>query len=180
MPGHALFIDEANPTADINRIIYIKSGTEDLGTRCMRQFIDVEGWIDGDDTADQFSLCSADVVSYASEAMTGTMRQPGNAGDVNDWQIFAQGNSGDWGGEGVEIDARAELPDSPDVQNAVLGTCNNSQTHPLGRTLPIGFISTADNLISNISVSGVRDLGFNPLWASRPARPPAKSCTSRS
>jgi hypothetical protein len=172
--GRCLFIDEANPTPGVTRLVNIQSGNESLDTRCMRHFIDLEGWIDGDDVASQFSLCSADLASYASEAMTGTMLEPGNAGDVNGWQIFSQGNSGDWGGEGVEIDARAELATSPDVQAAVRDGCNHARTYPLGQTLPIGFISTPDNLISSISFAGVRDLGFSALWEQPPCTPPGQ------
>ena len=41
--GRCLFIDDANPTVNISRIIDIRSGIEDLATRCKRHFIDVEG-----------------------------------------------------------------------------------------------------------------------------------------
>ena len=171
--GRCLFIDEANPTPGVSRILDVQTGAESLDTRCKRQFLDLEGWIDGDDVPNQFNLCFADTVSYASQAMSGTMMQPGNAGYVNGWKIFAQNNSGDWGGEGVEIDARAALETSPEVQAAVRDACNEARIYPLGQTLPIGFISTPDNLISNITLAGRRDLGFNALWDQPACTPPA-------
>ena len=65
--------------------------------------------------------------------------------------------------------AHAELATSSEVQNAILNACDHTQTYPLGQTLPIGFISTADNLISSITLAGVRNLGFNPLLCTPPS-----------
>jgi hypothetical protein len=160
--GRCLFVDHANPNPGVSRILDIQAGSESLDTRCMRHFIDVEGWIDGDDVAQQFSLCNEDVVSYASDAMTGTMLQRENAGGVNGWEIFSRGSSGDWGGEGVDVDVGAALASSTEVQDAVLDACSHVQSYGLGQVLPVGFISTSNNLINTLRVTGVRNLGFDP------------------
>ena len=159
--GRCLLIDAAHPSPSPSRVIEIRSSSEPLSTRCAKNVVDVQGWMDGDDAPGQIELCGVDSASYASEAMSGTMFQPGNAGDVRGWQIFSQGGSGDWGGEGVDLDVFSEPPQSPEVWDAVHATCTYEARYPLGQTLPIGFISTPENLVSYIRVAGVRDLGFN-------------------
>jgi hypothetical protein len=167
--GRCLLFDGAHPYPPGNRMLDLQSSTESLETRCARNFVDVQGWMDGDDVADQFQLCGTGSSSYASDAMSGTLFEPGNAGQTQGWQIFSQGNSGDWGGRGVDLDVAATPPTSPEIWNAVHGTCSDEAVYPLGQTLPIGFLSTASNPISMIRVAGTRDLGYNDLALPEPA-----------
>jgi hypothetical protein len=166
--GRCLLFDGAPSAPSGSRLLELQSSTESLATRCARNFVDIQGWMDGDDVAGQFQLCEEDNSSYASDAMSGTLFQPGNAGETQGWKIFAHGNSGDWGGEGVDLDVAAD-PDAPEVANTVHGTCSDAALYPLGQTLPIGFLSTASNPISMLRVSGVRDLGYNELPLPEPA-----------
>lgn len=167
--GRCLLFDGAHDAPPGSRLLELQSSTESLATRCAKNFIDVQGWMDGDDVAGQFQLCEPDSSSYASDAMSGTLFQPGNAGQTQGWEIFSRGNSGDWGGRGVDLDVAATPPTSPEVWNAVHDACSDEAVYPLGQTLPIGFLSTASNPISMLRVSGVRDLGYNELALSEPA-----------
>jgi hypothetical protein len=160
--GRCLLFDGARRSAP-GSLLELQSSAESLATRCARNFVDVQGWMDGDDVADQFDLCVLGSSSYASDAMSGPLFAPGNAGQTQDWHIFSQANSGDWGGRGVDLDVEAASPTSPEIWNAVHDTCSDEAVYPLGQTLPIGFLSTASNPISMLRVSGVRDLGYNEL-----------------
>jgi hypothetical protein len=168
--GRCLLFDGAYPDPAGSRAIEIRASDEELSTRCARSFVDVEGWIDGDDASGQFELCGTGASRYASQTMSGPLFEPGHAGEAAGWKIFAQGNSGDWGGEGVNLDLATTPATAPEVWDAVHDGCDEEAVYPLGQTLPNGFLSTASNPISLLRVSGVRDLGYREL--SEPQPPP--------
>jgi hypothetical protein len=55
-----------------------------------------------------------------------------------------------------------------EVWNAMHDGYRDEEVYALGQTLPTGFLSTESNPISQLRVSGIRDLGDNELASPRP------------